>query len=75
MGGGMYNNNLWTLDSGYTPITPNGMASMAFRQVNGVSPNGLMITSSQSDTGQPIMADYYVEIGAYSGEVRPFIHY
>lgn len=75
MGGGMYNNNLWTLDSGYTPITPNGMASMAFRQVNGVSPNGLMITSSQSDTGQPIMADYYVEIGGYSQTVRPFIHY
>ena len=75
MGGGMYNNNLWTLDSGYTPITPNGMASMAFRQVNGVSPNDLMITSSQSDTGQPIMADYYIKIGGYNGEVRPFIHY
>ena len=75
MGGGMYNNNLWTLDSGYTPITPNGMASMAFSQVNGVSLGGLMITSSQSDTGQPIMADYWIEIGAYSGGVRPFIHY
>ena len=52
------------------------MASMAFSQVNGVPlGGGLMITSSQSDTGQPIMANYWIEIGAYSGEVRPFIHY
>lgn len=75
MGGGMIDNTFWFLGSAYTPITPNGMASMAFRQVNGVSPNDLMITSSQSDTGQPIMADYYIRIGNYNGEVRPFIHY
>ena len=75
MGGGMIDNTYWQLGM-YSPLTPSGMASMAFSQVNGVPlGGGLMITSSQSDTGQPIMANYWIEIGAYSGEVRPFIHY
>lgn len=74
MGGGMVDPNYWQLGM-YSPLLPSGMASMAFRQVNGVLPIGLMITSSQSDTGQPIMANYWIEIGAYSGGVRPFIHY
>lgn len=74
MGGGMVDPSYWQLGM-YSPLLPSGMASMAFRQVNGVSLGGLMITSSQSDTGQPIMADYWIEIGAYSGGVRPFIHY
>lgn len=75
MGGGMIDNTYWQLGM-YSPGNPSGMASMAFSQVNGVPlGGGLMITSSQSDTGQPIMANYWIEIGAYSGEVRPFIHY
>lgn len=74
MGGGMIDNTYWQLGM-YSPGNPSGMASMAFRQVNGVLPTGLMITSSQSDTGQSIMANYWIEIGAYSGGVRPFIHY
>ena len=74
MGGGMVDPTYWQLGM-YSPILPSGMASMAFRQVNGVLPTGLMITSSQSDTGQSIMANYWIEIGAYSGGVRPFIHY
>ena len=74
MGGGMIDNTFWQLGM-YSPGNPSGMASMAFRQVNGVLPTGLMITSSQSDTGQSIMANYWIEIGAYSGGVRPFIHY
>lgn len=74
MGGGMIDPSYWQLGM-YSPGNPSGMASMAFRQVNGVLPTGLMITSSQSDTGQSIMANYWIEIGAYSGGVRPFIHY
>ena len=75
MVGGMIDDTYWQLGM-YSPLTPSGMASMAFSQVNGVPlGGGLMITSSQSDTGQPIMANYWIEIGAYSGEVRPFIHY
>ena len=75
MGGGMIDPSYWQLGM-YSPLTPSGMASMAFSQVNGVPlGGGLMITSSQSDTGQPIMANYWIEIGAYSGGVRPFIHY
>ena len=75
MGGGMIDNTYWQLGM-YSPLTPSGMASMAFSQVNGVPlGGGLMITSSQSDTGQPIIANHWIEIGAYSGEVRPFIHY
>ena len=75
MGGGMIDNTYWQLGM-YSPGNPSGMASMAFSQVNGVPlGGGLMITSSQSDTGQPIMANYWIEIGAYNGGVRPFIHY
>ena len=75
MGGGMIDNTYWQLGM-YSPLTPSGMASMAFSQVNGVPlGGGLMITSSQSDTGQPIIANHWIEIGAYSGEVRPSIHH
>ena len=74
MGGGMIDNTYWQLGM-YSPLTPSGMASMAFSQVNGVLPTGLMITSSQSDTGKPIMANFWIEIGAFNGGVRPFIHY
>lgn len=74
MGSGMVDNTYWQLGM-YSPLTPSGMASMAFSQVNGVPLGGLMITSSQSNTGQPIMANYWIEIGAYNGGVRPFIHY
>lgn len=74
MGGGMIDNTFWQLGM-YSPGNPSGMASMAFSQVNGVLPTGLMITSSQSDTGKPIMANFWIEIGAFNGGVRPFIHY
>ena len=74
MGGGMIDNTFWQLGM-YSPGNPSGMASRAFSQVNGVLPTGLMITSSQSDTGKPIMANFWIEIGAFNGGVRPFIHY
>ena len=74
MGGGIIDNTFWQLGM-YSPGNPSGMASMAFSQVNGVLPTGLMITSSQSDTGKPIMANFWIEIGAFNGGVRPFIHY
>ncbi len=75
MGGGMVDNTYWQLGT-YSPLLPSGMASMAFRQVNGFLPTGLMITSSQSDTGYSIMANYSIDIGGgYSGDIRPFIHY
>lgn len=74
MGGGMMDQNYWQWGV-YTEGHLSGMAPMAFRQVNGVSPVSLMLTSSQTSTGAGIAADYHVEIGGYTGAVRPFIHY
>lgn len=74
MGGGMMDQNYWQW-SMYTEGLLSGMAPMAFRQVNGVSPESLMVTSSQTSTGARITANYHVEIDGYTGAVRPFIHY
>lgn len=74
MGGGMMDQNYWQW-SMYTEGLLSGMAPMAFRQVNGVSPESLMVTSSQTSTGARITANYHVEIDGYTGVVRPFIHY
>lgn len=74
MGGGMSDQNYWQWST-YSEGSLSGMAPMAFMQVNGVSPVGLMMTSSQTSTGAGIAADYHVEIGGYSQKVRPFIHY
>lgn len=74
MGGGMMDLNYWQWGM-YSEGHLSGMAPMAFVQVNGVSPVGLMMTSSQTSTGAGIAADYHVEIGGYSQKVRPFIHY
>ena len=74
MGGGMMDQNYWQWGT-YSEGTLSGMAPMAFVQVNGVSPVGLMMTSSQTSTGAGIAADYHVEIDHSSQTVRPFIHY
>ncbi|WP_449016061.1 fimbrillin family protein [Prevotella sp.] len=74
MGGGMYDQNYWQYGP-YSEGILSGMAPMAFRQVNGVSPESLMVTSSQTSTGARITANYHVEIDGYTGAVRPFIHY
>ena len=70
----MSDQNYWQWST-YSEGSLSGMAPMAFMQVNGVSPVGLMMTSSQTSTGAGIAADYHVEIGGYSQKVRPFIHY
>lgn len=74
MGGGMMDLNYWQWGM-YSEGHLSGMAPMAFRQVNGVSPESLMMTSSQTSTGARITANYHVEIDGYTGVVRPFIHY
>lgn len=74
MGGGMMDLNYWQWEP-YSEGHLSGMAPMAFRQVNGVSPESLMVTSSQTSTGARITANYHVEIDGYTGAVRPFIHY
>ena len=74
MGGGMYDQYHWQWGM-YTEGSLSGMAPMAFMQVNGVSPVGLMMTSSQTSTGAGIAADYRVEISGYTMKIRPFIHY
>ena len=74
MGGGMMDQNYWQWGP-YSEGHLSGMAPMAFVQVNGVSPESLMVTSSQTSTGARITANYHVEIDGYTGAVRPFIHY